>query len=94
MWLASAMSNATCVDQIIGFVRALEPDDQVRLGLPWVAKVVLADPIRIAQGTYTLATWLIEMRSVAVDAGLLTGWQQVVDALVVAGVTRLAPYSD
>ena len=94
VWLASAMSNATCVDQIIGFVRVLEPDDQVRLGLPWVAKVVLADPVRIAQGTYTLATWLIEMRSVAVDAGLLTSWQQVVDALVVAGVTRLASYSD
>ena len=84
----------TCVDRLICFVRTLGPDDQVRLGLPWVTKLVEADPIRIARGTYMLPTWLIEMRSVAVDAGLLTGWQQVVDDLVVAGAARLAPYSD
>ena len=27
-------------------------------------------------------------------AGVVTDWQRVVDALVVAGVTRLAPYSE
>ena len=51
-------------------------------------------PDRIARGTYMLPTWLIEMRSVAVDAGLLASWQLVVDVLVVAGVAQLAPYSD
>ena len=35
-----------------------------------------------------------EMRSAAVDADVLAGWQEVVDAMVVAGVTRLAPYSE
>ncbi len=93
-WLAPAAGNATCVDQLIGFVRALEPDDQVRVGLPWVTRLVVADPIRIGRGTFMLPTWLIEIRSVAVDAGLLSSWQQVVDILVVAGVSRLAPYSD
>ena len=39
-------------------------------------------------------TWLIDMRSLVVDAGLLAKWQQVVDALVVKGVTQLAPYSE
>ena len=39
-------------------------------------------------------TWLIDMRSLVVDAGLLAKWQQVVDALVVEGVTQLAPYSE
>ena len=93
-WLVPAAGNARCVDQLIGFVRALGPDDQVRRGLPWVAKLVEADPVRIASGTYTLPTWLIEIRSAAADAKLLTIWQRVVDALVVAGVARLVPYSD
>ena len=39
-------------------------------------------------------TWLIDMRSLVVDAVLLAKWQQVVDALVVKGVTQLAPYSE
>ena len=93
-WLVPAAGNAMCVNQLLSFVSALGPDDQVRLGLPWVAKLVVADPIRIASGTYALTPWLIEMRSVAVDAELLNTWQRVVDDLVVAGVTRLAPYSD
>ena len=93
-WLAPAAGSAICIDRLISFLRTLGPDDQVRLGLPWVAKLVVADPGRIARGTYMLPTWLIEMRAVAVDAGLLASWQQVVDVLVVAGVSQLAPYSD
>ena len=83
---------------MINFIRVLGPGHQVRVELSWVAKLVEveveADAIRIGRGTYLLPTWLIEIRSVAVDAGLLTIWQQVVDDLVVAGVTRLARYSD
>ena len=93
-WLVPAAGNATCVDQLVSFVGTLGSEDQVRLGLPWMAKLVVADPTRIARGAYTLTTWLIEMRSVAVDAELLATWQQIVDDLVVAGVMRLAPYSD
>ena len=78
-WLVPAAGNAMCVSQLLGFVNALGPDDQVRLGLPWMATLVEADPIRIASGTYALPTWLIDMRSVAVDAGFLTTWQRVVD---------------
>ena len=37
---------------------------------------------------------MIEIRSAAVDAHVLAEWQRIVDALVVAGVTRLAPYSE
>ena len=93
-WLVPAAGNAMCANQLISFVSVLGSDDQVRLGLPWVANLVVADPNRIAGGTYSLTPWLIEMRSVAVDTGLLTTWQRVVDDLVVAGATRLAPYSD
>lgn len=93
-WLPLVAGNATCADQLIGFVRTLEPDEQVRVGLPWVATVVLADPTAIASGAWTLAHWLIEMRPAAVDVGVLPRWQEVVDALVVAGNVQLAPYSD
>ena len=93
-WLVPAAGNAMCVNQLLGFVSALGPDDQVRLILPWVEKLVAAAPSRIAGGAYALTTWLIEMRSLAFDAGLSATWQRIVDDMVVAGVTRLAPYSD
>ena len=93
-WLVLVAGNVICVNQLISFVNVLGPDDQVRLGLPWIEKLVATDPGRIAGGAYALTTWLIEIRPVAVDAGLSVTWQRVVDDLVVAGVTRLAPYSE
>jgi hypothetical protein len=93
-WLSVALGHPTCVDHVISFVGAVNPTDQVRLGLPWVAALVLPDPSRIANRTFLLSSWLIEIRSAAEEAGLLPDWQRVVDALVVAGVSRLAPYSE
>ena len=84
-WLEVAAGRAECVDQLISFLDVLASEDQVRTGLPWVAKLALSDPARIASRTYLLPTWLIETRSAAADAGLLASWQEVVDALVVAG---------
>ena len=93
-WLGTAAGRSRCVDQLIGFLDVLTPAEQVRTGLLWVATLVLAEPDRIAARCLFLPSWLIEMRSSAVDAGLLESWQEVVDALVVAGVTDLAPYSE
>ena len=92
-WLSVAAGRAECVDQLTRFIGVLGPKDQVRTGLSWVAKLVLADHGRTAGHAFVLPTWLVEIRSAAIDAGLLASWQEVVDALVVAGVTRLAPYS-
>lgn len=64
------------------------------IGLPWIARLVLADPGEVANRSYLLTTWLIEARSRATDHGLTELWQGVVDALVVAGVSRLAPHSE
>ena len=74
------------------FLRMLTGEDQARVGLPWVSTLVLANPGHIAKGSFMSADWLIETRSAA--GGLSARWQQVVDALVVEGVTRLAPYSE
>ena len=93
-WLEIAAGRAKCVDHLIIFLVVLAPEDQACTGLPWVASLVLADPACVAGRTYMLPSWLIEMRSFAVDAGLMASWQEVVDALVVAGVTQLAPYSE
>ena len=92
-WLRVAEGRDSCVDQLVRFLYVLKPEDQVREGLPWVARLVLADP-SIAARTYVAPDWLIERRREAENAGVQRQWQDVVDALVVAGVTRLAPYSD
>lgn len=93
-WLEVAAGNPICVDQLIIFLGTISPEDQARIGLPWVATLVLADPVRVARESWMLSDWLIEMRPGAADVGLEAEWQQVVDALVVAGVHRLAPYSE
>ena len=93
-WLPLAKGNASCVDSLIGFVRPLALDDQVRLGLPWVAALVLPDPARIATHSFLVSSWLIEVHQAASDLGLFPVWQRVVDGLVVAGASRLAPYSE
>ena len=91
-WLVPAIGKATCVDQLIGFLRTLTEEDQARVGLPRVATLVLASPGDIANRSFLLADWLIETRYAADAAGLSAKWQEIVDALVVEGVARLAPY--
>lgn len=92
-WLVPAVGNPRCVDQLIGFLDTLGAKDQVRVGLPWVAKLAKDHSNLIANRSFLLPTWLIEVRSAAADTELLATWQQMVDNLVVAGVVRLAPYS-
>ena len=93
-WLLAARGRAYCVDRLIRFVHVLAPEDQVRTGFPWVSMLVLSAPVHAADHSFMLRPWLIEIRPAAEDAGVLDGWQEVVDALVVAGVTELAPYSE
>ena len=93
-WLVPAAGSGLCADQIVCFLAPLAPEGQVRLALPWLEKLVLADPERVAQCAVALPDWLVDMRQTAAEAGLSTGWQAIVDALVVAGVRQLAPYSD
>ena len=94
LWLTKAAGTAQCVDQLIGFLRVLPSEDQVRIGLPWVTTLMQPSPERIAKGSWLLADWLIETRSVANSVDLSTQWQKVVDSLVVEGVRKLAPYSE
>ncbi|WP_407915954.1 hypothetical protein [Kitasatospora sp. NE20-6] len=93
-WLPLARGQAACVDQLIGFIRPLPTGDQARVGIPWVAELVLANPAEVATRTFLLASWLIELRQAVAATDITADWQRVIDALVVAGVSRLAPYSE
>ena len=93
-WLVSAVGHAACVDQLIFFLRVLTPEEQARVGLPWVAKLVLASPSRIAKGSFLVTMWLTETCYAASTVGLSAKWQEVVDALVTEGNIQLAPYSE
>ena len=93
-WTQYSVGNPNCVDQLLGFIRVLSLEDQARVGLPWLAKLVLPNPEQIARRTFLLAGRLIEVRSHAVDTKVFASWQQMVDALVVAGEGKLAPYSE
>ncbi|MFZ0168076.1 MAG: hypothetical protein WAL64_01485 [Candidatus Dormiibacterota bacterium] len=93
-WLPIAQGKPMCIDHLISFLTPLAAEEQARVGLPWVARLVLADPASVANRTFLLSSWLIEVRQPVSDPSLLSVWQRVVDALVVAGVSRLAPYSE
>lgn len=93
-WLGPAAGKASCVDHLIGFLKVIMPEEQARVGIPWVAKLVLPDHAQIAKESFMLAEWLIEVRSFARTPDLSDRWQEIVDALVVEGVRILAPYSE
>ena len=93
LWVQVAAGNAVCIDQLISFLRVMTTADQARVGLPWIATMVLGSPSGIAKASWMVVTWLIEIRLAAISTGLGDLWQQVVDVLVVEGVGRLAPYS-
>jgi hypothetical protein len=93
-WLKLAAGSSQCVDALISVIRSLPAADQATLGLGWVSAVVLPDPNSVAGRSYVLSGWLIEVRDEAARVGRAGTWQRLVDALVVAGETRLAPYSE
>ncbi|WP_131770525.1 winged helix-turn-helix domain-containing protein [Candidatus Protofrankia californiensis] len=93
-WLVHARGNPACVDQVVSFLSSVEVAEQARLGMPWIEGLVLPNPDGIANRSFLVTSWLIEIRPAAADAGLLQNWQRVVDSLVVAGISRLASYSE
>ena len=93
-WLPLAGGKPGCVDALIMLLRTLPTSDQATTVLTWVSSIAMADVDSVASRSYLLAEWLIELRPASENAGTLRTWQDIVDALVVAGVARLAPYSE
>ena len=93
-WVAIAAGDPEGVDAMIGLVRTLGEQDQVAFGLPRVATLVLRDVDAVARRSFLLSQWLKDIRAAAAEGGAQALWQQLVDALVVAGDRSLAPYSE
>jgi hypothetical protein len=93
-WLAVAAGQPECVDAMIGLVRPLPEAQQVAFGLPRIAMLVNGDINTVSRQSYLLTDWLTDIRTAADQSRALLAWQTLVDALVVAGNTSLASYSD
>src|SRR5262249_2164513 len=93
-WLPFAVGQPASVDSLVVLLQTLPATDQVRTGLPWVAALVRPTPGAIADRRPALRAWLPEIRTPAADTGMLALWQELVDALAVAGDSALAPYSE
>lgn len=92
-WLPVARGDRMCVDGLIGLLRRLPVEVQVRRGLAWVSDVCIQDGTVTVVESWNTNDWLKEVRSSAEKLKLLDKWQMLVDSLVVAGNEGLAPHS-
>jgi len=92
-WIEIATGRPSCIDALIWLVDELPIALQLQFALPRVARLAETDIEAAATRSYVLSKWLIELRNAGPRKHQLASWQQLVDALVVAGDRRLAPYS-
>jgi hypothetical protein len=92
-WLPVGRGETRCVDALIHLVRKLPIGDQATRGLTWLADLCIqGDRVTVHQ-SWSSNEWLIAIRAAAEEQGTLPQWQALVDALVVAGNSGLAPLS-
>jgi predicted DNA binding CopG/RHH family protein len=93
-WLPHAAGYSHCVDSLIALIDVLPAHEQATIGLAWVRALVLDHVPTVVNRSYMLTRWLVDIRPAAEDADTLDSWQELTDALVVAGATTLAGYSE
>jgi len=92
-WVRLAHGSQRCLDDLISLIRRLGIQEQVELGLRWVADICVRERNVSVYLAWTLDEWLVELRPHTEAFGHLPEWQRLVDRLVVAGNHRLARYS-
>ncbi|MFL6108984.1 MAG: hypothetical protein ACJ72L_18645 [Marmoricola sp.] len=92
-WLPLGRGETKCVDALIRVLRKLPVADQVTRGLPWVSDLCIRDGKAVVEQSWSSNEWLKEIRSTAEELNGIAAWQNLVDAMVVAGNEGLAPYS-
>jgi hypothetical protein len=92
-WLLVARGRTWSLNPLIRLIGRRPIADQVATGLDWVKTLCLRDGKVLVSGTAVSNDWLMGIRSAAEQRGHLECWQSLVDAMVVAGNTTLAPYS-
>jgi hypothetical protein len=93
-WIPLAAGHSEAVDAVARLLARLPADQQAQLGLPWMERLVLEDPRAIARGSWRLPDWLQGVQAHATSAPLAEQWHRIVDALIVAGDTRVAALAD
>ena len=92
-WLPVGRGERRCVDALIRLVRKLPIRDQATCGLAWLADLCVQDNRVTVDQSWSSNDWLKEIRAAVDEHGTLPQWQALVDALVVAGNSGLAPFS-
>lgn len=93
-WIPVAAGQPETVDALAHLLSAREGARQAaQPGLPWMEKLVMADPEQIANRSFLLPEWLERVRPSAAEE-LLKSWHRMVDALTVAGDHRVARLAD
>ncbi|WP_420099068.1 NACHT domain-containing protein [Corynebacterium sp.] len=92
-WIQTSPAEMKVVDALLGFIARLTEAEQITRGIPWVTRTCIKDGIVLVKESYELASWLKQTHLPAELNGHGEAWQRLVDALVVAGNTELAPFS-
>ena len=93
-WIEVATGRPQCVDAFIGVIAGLQATEQATFGLPRVRTLVGPDPRTASDHSVALDRWLLGIREAASEVEAMDAWQDLVDALVVAGNTRLSKFSE
>lgn len=59
-----------------------------------MAQLVMPNPGALAGRSPALRAWLTQIRAAAAEVAMPAPWQELIDALVVAGDSALAHYSE
>jgi hypothetical protein len=92
-WTHASPAEIKVVDALLGFIARLPETQQVTHGIQWVANACTRNGTTRVYESHSLATWLKQIRLPADLNSQGPAWQQLVDALVVAGNAELAPFS-
>ena len=89
-WLRLQPRSGAAIDALVGFVRTNSAEEQVRVGLNLVDRLVGDDWPQIHDPCFLLVEWLEELRSgpVAFDDSERRTYQRLVDALASAGFSQ------
>jgi hypothetical protein len=90
-WINASSGGREAIDAMVHMLLTQPVEDQARIGIVWVERVVAKDPV--GSRTFLLPEWLRDIRSYCGEDELPV-WQRLVDTLVVHGDTRVRDLAD
>lgn len=92
-WLPHAAGRPSCLFELIRFLRQLPVETQLIRGLQWTEALCFSGAGRQLTSYGPMNEWLIEIKPIADARGAGDNWLNLVDRLVYAGNSTLAPFS-